>query len=120
MLGEPEASRAFEAALNRFENLVCDCQREGDTELARVNDALDFQFAESIDELVAKISGSGNDADFSDAETQDNFLILAPDIEQVDVGKDAVLGGRREGHGQSDGRSGSRVELIRQVEGLLR
>jgi hypothetical protein len=89
--------------LNRFENLVGDCHREGDTELARVNNALDFQFAESIDELVAKISGGRNDADFRDAETQDDFLILAPDIEQVDVGKDAVLGGHREAHGQSNG-----------------
>lgn len=77
--------------------------QRNDTELGRVNDALDFQFAESIDELVAKIGGSRNDADFSDAEAQDDFLILAPDIQQVDVGKDAILGGPWEAHDQSNG-----------------
>jgi len=64
--------------------------------------------------------GIRDDPDFGNGEMQHNLPVLALDIEQVDIGQDAVLVRPWPGDGESQGGSWSRGELKRIVEGLLR
>ena len=84
--------------LKFFELLFHRGESDRDRELFAVSNLLDFQLCKSLDELGAQVIGISGNANLSDCEAQKDFLVATLNVEQMDVGKDAVFGFTRPGY----------------------